>query len=407
VETAPTRFTNGVLDDRIVDIVVDANGNIESVTDRDTSTPVQSAHTVDLGGKLLLPPLAEPHAHLDKAFLADRVDNDTGDLMGAIQGLERIRHTVTHDDIVQRACRAAILMSKNGVTAIRTHADTTLSSGLTSVHALLEAKRRCASFIDIQVAMLLDWPLTGPRSGERLQLARDAIDAGVDVVGGCPHLDDDPQHALDVLLKIAIDSGLPLDIHADENLRSDSRDLENLADFILRDNIKHNITASHCVSLSTQSESDITRVSEKVATANIAVVALPLTNLFLQSRGITSLSPRGITPTARLRARGVIVAAGADNLQDPFNPVGRGDPLETASLMVIAAHESSQTAYDMVTRNSHHVISPGRSFLRPGDKADFIAVPAANVREVIAMGPPDRTVVYGGVVINEQKRNIK
>jgi cytosine deaminase len=75
--------------------------------------------------------------------------------------------------------------------------------------------------------------------------------------------------------------------------------------------------------------------------------------------------------------------------------------------MVIAAHESPQTAYDMVTTNSHHVISPGRSFLRPGDKADFIAVSAANVREVIAMGPPDRTVVYGGVVINEQKRNIK
>ena len=407
MKTAPTKFTNGVLEDRVVDIVVDVRGTIASITPSDETPPGQSENTVDFGGKLLLPPLAEPHAHLDKAFLADRVENDTGDLMGAIQGLERIRHTVTHEDIVERACRAAVLMSKNGVTAIRTHADTTLSSGLTSVHALLEAKRRCASFIQIQVAMLLDWPLTGPQSGERLQLARDAIDAGVDVVGGCPHLDDNPQQALEILLRLALDSGLPLDIHADENLRADSRDLENLADLILRDNIKHNITASHCVSLSAQSASDITRVSEKVATANIAVVALPLTNLFLQSRGITSLSPRGITPTAHLRARGVIVAAGADNLQDPFNPVGRGDPLETASLMVIAAHESPQTACDMVTRNSHHIISPGRSFLKPGDKADFIAVPAANVREVIAMGPPDRTVVYGGVVINEQKRNIK
>ena len=407
MNTSQTKYTNGVLDGRSVDIVVDTGGTIVSITSNEESVSSQFTNTSDLKGKLLLPPLAEPHAHLDKAFLADRVGNDSGDLMGAIEGLERIRHSVTHDDIVHRACQAAVLMSKNGVTSIRTHADTTLSSGLTSVHALLEAKRRCASFIDIQVAMLLDWPLTGRQSAERLQLARDAIDAGVDVVGGCPHLDDDPQRALENLLNLALDSGLPLDIHADENLRPDSRDLENLADLILRDNIKHSVTASHCVSLSTQSESDISRVSDKVAAANIAVIALPLTNLFLQSRGAVSSSPRGITPTARLRASGVIVAAGADNLQDPFNPVGRGDPLETASLMVIAAHESPQTAYDMVTTNSHHIISPGRSFLKPGDKADFIAVPAANVREVIAMGPPDRTVVYGGVVINEQKRNIK
>ena len=407
MNTSQTKYTNGVLDGRSVDIVVDSGGTIVSITSNEESVSSQFTNTSDLKGKLLLPPLAEPHAHLDKAFLADRVGNDSGDLMGAIEGLERIRHSVTHDDIVHRACQAAVLMSKNGVTSIRTHADTTLSSGLTSVHALLEAKRRCASFIDIQVAMLLDWPLTGRQSAERLQLARDAIDAGVDVVGGCPHLDDDPQRALENLLNLALDSGLPLDIHADENLRPDSRDLENLADLILRDNIKHSVTASHCVSLSTQSESDISRVSDKVAAANIAVIALPLTNLFLQSRGAVSSSPRGITPTARLRASGVIVAAGADNLQDPFNPVGRGDPLETASLMVIAAHESPQTAYDMVTTNSHHIISPGRSFLKPGDKADFIAVPAANVREVIAMGPPDRTVVYGGVVINEQKRNIK
>jgi cytosine/adenosine deaminase-related metal-dependent hydrolase len=45
--------------------------------------------------------------------------------------------------------------------------------------------------------------------------------------------------------------------------------------------------------------------------------------------------------------------------------------------------------------------------LTVGDKADFVVVTATNLREAIAMGPPDRTVVYGGVVISEQKRNIK
>ena len=42
-------------------------------------------------GYLLLPAFAEPHAHLDKAFLAERVPNPTGDLMGAILAMERAR----------------------------------------------------------------------------------------------------------------------------------------------------------------------------------------------------------------------------------------------------------------------------------------------------------------------------
>jgi cytosine deaminase len=174
----------------------------------------------------------------------------------------------------------------------------------------------------------------------------------------------------------------------------------------LRDGIKHDVTASHCVSLSAKDERDIERISEKVARANVGVVALPLTNLFLQSRDIHSLPPRAITPTRVLASCGVTVAAGADNLQDPFNVLGRGDPLETAGFMVLAAHESTSSALDMVTINSHHVISPGRTFLHEGDRADFVAMRATNVREAIAMGPPDRTVVYGGVVITEQKRNI-
>ena len=46
-------------------------------------------------GYVLLPAFAEPHAHLDKAFLAERVDNPTGDLMGAIDAMARARGSIT------------------------------------------------------------------------------------------------------------------------------------------------------------------------------------------------------------------------------------------------------------------------------------------------------------------------
>ena len=80
-----------------------------------------------------------------------------------------------------------------------------------------------------------------------------------------------------------------------------------------------------------------------MAAAGIAVVALPATNLYLQGREHQQAMPRGVTAVRALREAGVVVAAGADNLQDPFNPLGRACPFETAALMVLTAHLSPRT----------------------------------------------------------------
>ncbi len=401
-----TLFTGAQLaDGAIVDISV--TGSRISWIGPVDQCPTSHSSIISLAGHVVTTSFVEPHAHLDKAFLADRITNPSGDLMGAIRGLEAVRSTITHDDIVDRAMRAVQLMSRNGVTSIRTHADTTISGGLSSVLALLEVKEKSSHFMDVQVAMLLEWPVTGTAGKEHQALARDAITAGIDVVGGCPHLDPDPRGAVEFLLDLAVDAGLPLDLHADENVRQDSSDLEHLADIAIRDNLSHQMNASHCVALSTRSATDIDRVSEKVATAGITVTALPQTNLFLQERGVSSKPTRAITPIQRLQHAGVVVAAGADNLQDPFNLVGRGDPLEIASLLIISAHVTAPLALQMISTHAHQAVHGVSSSLTVGTPATFVATPAANLRESIAMGPPDRIVVYGGVVLDNQIRNRK
>ena len=60
--------------------------------------------------------------------------------------------------------------------------------------------------------------------------------------------------------------------------------------------------------------------------------------------------PRGLTAIRPLLDAGATVAAGADNLQDPFNLVGRADPMETAALMVMAGHLLPAEAYVAVER---------------------------------------------------------
>jgi len=337
-------------------------------------------------GYLVLPAFAEPHAHLDKAFLAERVDNPTGDLLGAILAMERARPTITLADTIERAERAARLLAANGCTAIRTHVDLTLTGGLMSVEALIDVRDRLRDLVEIQVAALCAWPSIGPEGADQRALLREAIAIGADVVGGCPHLESDPAAANDNLLTIAAEAGLPVDLHTDETLNPAMLALEDLAERVLATGFPYGVAASHCVTLTLQSEERQRDVAEKVAAAGISVIALPHTNLFLQGRDCAVATPRALTAVKALRAAGANVAAGADNLQDPFNPVGRGDPLETAGLMILSAHVLPADAFDMVS-------SAARTAIGLGPTADRVAVRASTIREAIAFGPSDRIVL--------------
>jgi cytosine deaminase len=354
------------------------------------------AEVIDLAGWVLLPAAVEPHAHLDKAFLAERIENPTGDLMGAITAMRANRHLLDVDETIERAERAARMMAANGFRAVRSHADTTTEHGLRSIEALTEVRRRVADVIELEIVALCGWPVIGPEAADQRALLRDALDAGADLVGGCPHLEreDRSAEATEFFLQTATDRGVGVDLHTDETLDADVLGLVDLATMVL-DGFEHPVTASHCVSLGMQESARQREIAELVAQAGIDVVALPHTNLFLQGRGWAPM-PRGLTAVAALRSAGVNVAAGADNLQDPFNPVGRACPFETAGLMVMTSHLSPAEAWDAVSANSARLMRLESVSVAPGDRADLVAVRAATVREAIAFGPNDRMVWHRG-----------
>ncbi len=356
----------------------------------------QDQQAIDGKGALLTTSLAEPHAHLDKAFLSERVGNPTGDLMGAINAMEANRHLMTIDDTIARAERAVRLMVSNGVTAIRTHADVTEWNSLDAIEALTEVRNRTRDIVEMQIVALLGWPLSGDLGHANLTLGKKAIELGADILGGCPHLDVDPVGANIALLRLATELGCALDLHTDEHTDAHRVSLEDLAERVMATKFAHSVTASHCVSLGMQAEDVQQRISEKVAQANIGVVALPHTNLFLQGRENLTAPPRGLTAISKLRMAGVRVAAGADNLQDPFNPLGSGDPLETAALMVLAAHQLPGDAFDAISNTAKSVIGTAQSHLKIGDRADLMLTQAESLREAIANRSARSLVMHRG-----------
>jgi cytosine/creatinine deaminase len=383
--------TEGPGDVLIVDGTITAVG--ESVGERRVDD------TIDLTGHLLLPAALEPHAHLDKAFLAERVENRTGDLAGAIDAMMTSSGTITFDDIVERAERAARLMATNGYVAVRTHADTHEYCGLRNVEALVEVRRRVADVIDVEIVALTGDPVVGAAGATHRALLRDALAAGADLVGGCPHLEEGGaiEAATDVLLEIAADAGVGVDLHTDETLDPSVMGLEYLSRQVLA-GFPHRVTASHCVSLGQRSAAEQERIAELVAAADIGVIALPHTNLWLGGRDRQPV-PRGLTAVDALRRAGVAVAAGADNLQDPFNPMGRACPFETAMLMVLAAHDLPATAWDSVSADVRRLSGATGGTIAPGEVADLVAVPATTLRQAIAEAPTPRRVFRRGVQV--------
>ena len=186
------------------------------------------------------------------------------------------------------------------------------------------------------------------------------MDAGADVVGGCPHLDPEPMAALHHCLALAAELERPIDLHMDETLDPAVLGVVELAADVLARRFGPGATASHCVSLGMQERDAQLRIAAGLAEAGVAVVTLPQTNLFLQGRAHPVATPRGLTALRPLLDAGVTVAAGGDNLQDPFNLVGRGDPLEAASLLVAAGHLLPEEALAAVSGSARRGDGPAR-----------------------------------------------
>lgn len=398
-----TEITNARLaDGRLVEIAVE-DGLIEALSPSSAAgfENTDGSPPIDVGGWLLLPAMAEPHAHLDKALTAERVANPRGDLLGAIEAWNAaaLAGVFTHDTMVVRIRAAVDKLLLSGVTAIRSHINCGAAGGITHLVAAQEAIADYQGLVDIELVALTHSPMMGTGNEVNRAALADAIELGVDLVGGCPHLEDDGSGSIAYDLSAARSAGLSVDLHVDETLDPTMLTLRDLARMVIDTGFEGRVAASHCVSLGMQTPDVQSAIAREVAEAGIAVIPLPQTNLFLQGRDDPTGTPRGLTAISALREAGVLVAAGADNVQDPFNLVGRSDPLETAALLVMAGHVLPDDAYEMVSNNVRRAMGLPAITFKVGDPADFVAIDAPSIRGAIADAPADRMVFKAGRLV--------
>ncbi|MES9518689.1 amidohydrolase family protein [Rhodococcus qingshengii] len=387
----PTLHNATLVDGRIVDVHI-VGGRVYDVVPAQGLVP--SEDDLDLTGFLLLTAPAEPHAHLDKALSFDEIRPPAGDLGSAIETWENHTPSLTVESIAERARRAALLLLGNGTTAVRSHVNLLRGDQpLRGIQALVKVREELSSVMDIQLVAMTPYVV-----GDEAVHA--ALDLGVDFLGGHPHQTPDPSGNLQRLLAIARDRRVGVDMHTDEQTNPTMLTLEELAHSVRDWPSSMPVTAGHCVSLGMVTPEVLARVIEAVKESNVGIVSLPITNLYLQGWDTPVAMPRGLTAARALIDAGVRFGAGADNVRDPYNPLGRSDALETAMLLVTAGHLSVEEAYRAVSDGARDVMSLPKSGIEKDAQAELLAIRAESLEEAVAAAPQDRIVLHQGRLVS-------
>ena len=379
-----------------------AGGLIAEVNDRSQVSVMAGAQSVDLEGTQVWPCMVDMHTHLDKGHIWPRTSNPDGTFGGALASAsgDRSRFWNT-DDVMTRMSFGLRAAYAHGTAAIRTHLDSIAPQHRISWPVFARLREEWRGRIEMQAVSIL--LLEHLRGGAGVELA-DLIAANHGILGAVVPQTSTLADDLDRAFTLAAERGLDLDFHADETDDPGAHALRAIAEAALRHRFEARVVVGHCCSLSLQSGDEVDRTLDLVAEAKLAIVSLPMCNLFLQDRK-PGRTPRwrGVTLLHELRARGIPVSIASDNCRDPFYGYGDHDMLEVFREAARIAHLDrpigdwpaavTRTPADVMGLSAH-----GR--IRVGASADLVLFNARSYSELLSRPQSDRIVLRGGKAID-------
>jgi cytosine deaminase len=381
-----------------LDIAIDGE-KISAVT---ANYPGRAAREIDAGGKLVLPGLFNLHYHADKCLLGEIMrPNVSGTLPEAIEITNEFKRKYDPVEVAARAVRTIEQGVKNGTTFFRLFCDVGTIGVLRAARGLLLARDKMKKYCRIQVVA---FPQEGiSRDPGAAELMEEAIKEGCDVVGGLPwyeYTDEEARQHIDICFAMAMKHDLDIHMLVDDTDDANSRSLEYLARKTMRENFNGRVTASHCGAMAGYNDVYAAKVVDMVASAGITISVNAHINLVCSARLDREPKRRGIARVKELLARGANVITSQDDVNDPYYPFGKPDPLECAAMMGHVAqltlpHELEQVM-DMITVNAARAARVTDYGIAPGMRADLVVVDAPSVHEALRLQPPRLHVLKDG-----------
>jgi cytosine/adenosine deaminase-related metal-dependent hydrolase len=385
-------------DEPSVDVVI-ADGRIEAYAA--PGAPVAAGHAeVDGRGGVLLPALADVHCHLDSTRLGQRFRPHSAERN--LPSLIRNDLESRVDDersVSDQAVHTLTTMVASGVTTVRSHAQVDTRSGLHRVESLLDARRRMADVVDVE---LVAFPQVGLlQDPGAADLVDEAMRLGVDVVGGLDPstYERDPVEHLDLVFGLCERHQAGADIHLHERGDIGWFTMELILERVRALGMQGKVTISHGFVLATVDVARQIDLAGRLAELDVAV---------------TTVAPSGGgLPLSILRDAGVRVGLGQDGTRDYWSPYGDGDHLRrTWQLAFVADYrrdEDIEHCVSVASRGGRAVVNGGdlRSSIREdpaaglavGAPAEPLVVAGDTVTAAVMDCAPERIVIHRGQVV--------
>lgn len=368
-----------------------------------TETSDNGLFSIDAGGRVALPTFVDCHTHLDKGHILPRTPAANGTFDGALAATRADRTANwSAGDVFKRMDFALRSAFHHGTSAIRTHIDSQPPQDAISWPVFTELRQHWHGRIDLQASCL--FPIDMARDDAFLDGMARRVAAGGGTLGAVAYPAPDIDHLLDRMFAAAARTGLDLDFHADETSDPTANALRRIAEAKLRASFAGKVLVGHCCSLAVQDQAIVDATLDTVATASLAVVALPTCNLYLQDRR-NDATPRwrGVTLLHEMKKRGIPVALASDNTRDPFHSYGDLDMLDTFRLGTRVLHldHPSGDWIRAVTTTPAEVMDLGaKGGIANGQPADFILYEGRSWSEVLSRAENNRIVIRNGTPIS-------
>jgi cytosine deaminase len=364
---------------------------------------------VDLDGGQVWPGLVDAHVHLDKTQIWPRAANADGTHAGARAATGADRANWSEDDIRARFEFGLECAYAHGTVAMRTHIDSYWPHARIGWRVFREMRDRWTGRIALQAVSIC--PPSRFLGDEGTALADEVAESG-GVLGMVTNGLGEPdaptpaglQAQIDHFFSLAEARDLALDVHLDESGDISATTLRLVAETALRRKFRRPIQCGHCCALAVQPEAEARETIRLVAEAGIAIVVLPMCNMYLQGRTAqTTPRWRGVTLVHELRAAGVAVSFASDNCRDPFYAYGDYDMVEVHREAVRIAqldHPFGAWAGSVsaVPAASLGLVGLGR--IAVGATADLLLFRARGMTELLARPQSDRVILRAGRVLD-------
>jgi cytosine deaminase len=147
------------------------------------------------------------------------------------------------------------------------------------------------------------------------------------------------------------------------------------------------VSVGHLTSLGSVPRTQAKEICKAIAEANIHVMTLPATDLYLNGRGDDCRVRRGLTPIDLLLGEGVNVIYGSNNIQNAFTPFGTADPLDIGLLLAqttyMGSEQDAKLIIEMITTRAAQALQIQDYGIAIGANADLVLCDAKDIRNVL------------------------